>query len=214
MATWIFVPMGLRLVAFLRWDVDNTVSREVLFSAMEQEGTEPLLIGRLDRAGRYEVSNEPAARRLRVEPERLGRMAATVPVFERLAADMAEMTAIACAHAGKVRPALEARWDIMTLDHPKRADQLAWSELSLTEAEPGNKVYLRHLDGKTLFNPPYVRLTGTPAHAYDRPAYLRVSQYVGSTEPWASLREALPKEFGARESDLLPAGVEVRKQKP
>jgi hypothetical protein len=211
MATWIFVPVGLRLVASLRWDVDNTVNREVLFSAMEQEGTEPLLIGRLDWAGHYEVSNEPAARCLRVKPERLARMAATVPVFERLAADLAEMAAIAYAQAGKVRPALEARWDIMTLDHPKRADQLAWSELSLADAEPGQRVYLRHLDGATLFNPPYMRLKGIPAGAHGRPAYLRVGRFEASGEPWASLRQALPKEFGPRENALLPAGVETRK---
>jgi hypothetical protein len=186
----------------------GTRSREIRFSAMEQEGCDPVFIGRLTPGGEYELEASKAARRLRVEPDRIGRMAATVPAFERLAANMAHVVAIAYAQTGGPRPALEARWGIMTLDHPRRSDQLVWSELVLADADPDTRVYLRHLDGNTIFNPPCLRLGVIKPHA--RPSYLRLSQLEASAEPWASLRLSLPEQFGSREVDLLPAWVECR----
>ena len=212
MGNWIFVPVGLRLEAKLIWDTDGTVHRDFELSAMEQESSLVVKLGRLDREGNLTLARSMAHQPL-AGPARLAAFSASALAFERLAMQMAARVGSGYARAGAPTREITAHWSLQTISHPHKGEMVDWFELLVADHPfgPSARVYVQCFDQKLI---PYERVFTQPTTSYrTRLSFKNALGADADTEPWPALREELAALVAPRVEGLLPPGA-FREQLP
>jgi len=207
MASWIFIPVGLRLEARLLWEPDGTIHRTATISAMEQEGSSAHKLGTLDRTGNLVVAKRTSGRRISVAPERLRTFSASEAAFERAVAPIAARVGTAYARASAPIRQITARWAFQTISAPHLADTLDWFELLVADYPfgPRSRVYFQGMNNE-FEDSPFVDEPADPAYR-TRLSYRNAPSVEAAQAPWPDLRRELENILTAQIVNLLPPGL-------
>ena len=207
MTNWIFVPVGLRLEAKLIWETDGTVRRSFELSAMEQDSSAVVKLGRLDREGNLALARSLGRQSL-AGPVRLAAFSASALAFERLAMQMAARVGSWYARAGLPNREITAVWSLQTISHPHKGEMVDWFELLVADHPfaPASRVYVQCFDQKLIPSAPWAFVQPTPSYR-TRLSFKNAPDSDASAEPWPALRDELAALVAPRVEGLLPLGA-------